>query len=350
MRRRAFIAGVMATAAVAGFEARADAVSDFYKGRQIEIIVGSSPGGGYDIYARLLAQHIARFMPGNPTAIVRNMPGAGGLRAANYLYQNAPKDGLAIAALAREIPTMGVLGGNPNVQYDVRKFNWLGSASSFSGDAYILWARKQSAAKTIDDLRRPGGSPLLIGATSSTSAAGTIPVLLHDALGLNLKVIPGYTDSGAVALAVDRGEVDGQFASFSVIHLEKPHWLDADSPVRPLVQYARATRHPLLADTPTARELAKDEHSRQLVEANEAPWAMSRPFAAPPGIPEDRAAALRQAFIAVQNDPGYLADAARAKVDTSPLDGASIVQLIDKLADAPPDIREYMRKQMQGAD
>ncbi len=344
MYRRSFIAGVLASAASMGSAARADDVADFYKGKQLEIIVGSSPGGGYDTLARLLAQHISRFIPGAPTVIIRNMPGAAGLVAANFLYRSAPKTGLTIGALAREIPLMGALGSNPNVAYDVRKFNWLGSATSFSNDAYILWVRKDSVVKTLDDLRKPGGAPLLVGATSAASTG----VLLHDTTGLNMKVIPGYKGSNDVALAVDRGEVDGQFATFTSVHNDKPHWIATDSPVYPLLQFARVTRHPLLPDVPTARELAKDEHSRLLIEAMEVPWAMARPFAAPPGVPEDRVAALQKAFMAVQTDPRYIADAEKLKVDVSPLDGKSIMQLINKIADAPPDILDYMRKQAAG--
>ncbi len=347
MDRRSFICGIAFAMALGAGSARADPVEDFYKGKQIEIIVGTGPGGGYDIYARLLAQHISRFVPGAPTAIVRNMPGAGGLRAANHIYQNAPRDGLSIGTFARDIITFGVLGGNANVQYDVRKFNWLGSASSFSTDAYILWARKSSGIATAEEARR-SSKPLLMGATAASSSA-TVPLVLRDALGLNLKVITGYQDSGSVGLAVDRGEVDGQFASFSVIHLEKSHWLAADGPVRPLVQYVRTTRHPLLPDVPTARELAPNDHARLTIEVAEAAWAMSRPFVAPPGVPAERVEALRKAFIAVQNDPAYIRDAERARVDVSPMDGATMLGLINKFGDAPPDILDYMRK-LQAAE
>ena len=351
MRLGALSAFVVAGLALCAPAARADSVADFYRGKQIDIIVGSSPGGGYDIYARLLAQHMPRFIPGNPSIIVQNMPGAGGLRSANYLYQSAPKDGTTIGIFQRDMTMLGVLGGNPNVQYDVRKFGWLGSASSFSTDAYILWERKNGPVKTIADVLGPNGPPLLMGATGAGSSAGSVPTLLHDALGLNIKVIPGYVDSAAVGLAVDRGEVDAQFASFSVIHLEKPHWLGPDSPVIPLLQYGRVTRHPDLPNVPTARELAPNEHSRLLIELAEAPWAISRPFVTPPGVPDERVAALRQAFMAAQADSAYLADAARAKVDVSPMDGVSVLQLIDKMADAPPDLLDYMRQhQSSGGD
>ncbi len=343
MKFRSLIAAAAAFV-IAGASAQADDVADFYKGKSVEIVVGSSAGGGYDIYARLLAQHMSRHVPGNPSFIVKNMPGAGSLRAANYLYTTAPKDGTSFGTIAREMIVAGVLGGNPNVQFDVRKFNWLGSASSFSSDAYILWVRKSSSVARAEDLRDPSKPQLVMGSAGATASATTVPMLLNTALGLSLKVISGYPDSNSVGLAVDRGEVDGQMASFTVINLEKGHWLKADSPVRPLIQFVRSTRHPDLKDVPTARELARDARSLQLIELAEAPWTLGRPFLAPPAIPPERAAALQKAFMAVQSDPAYLAEAARLKVDISPMDGAAIVGLMDKLANAPPDLMNEIRK------
>ena len=341
----AVVAG-LAFVTIGAVATRADDVADFYRGKQIDIVVGSAPGGGYDIYTRLLAQHMPKFVPGNPVINVRYMPGAASLRATNYLYASAPKDGTVIGTFGRDMAVIGLLGGNPNVQFDARKFTWLGSMSSFSSDGYMLWARKNSHIQTIEDARKPGVEPLLLGAAGVASSSSMVPNLLHDTIGLNLKVINGYSDSAAVGLAVDRGEVDGQFASFTVIHSEKAHWLGPASPVRALLQFVRTTRHPLLPDVPTARELARDDKARLLIEFAEAPYALSRPFAAPPGIPDDRAAALRRAFAAVQSDPAYLADAERLKADVSPIDGDAILKLIDRLAGAPPDVLDYMRKLM----
>ena len=341
--RRAITTG-LACLAFSTLAAAADEVEDFYRGRQIDIVVGTAPGGGYDIYARMLAQHMPRFLPGCPLINVRYMPGAAGLRATNYLYASAPKDGTVIGTFARDMAVLGVLGGNPNVQFDVRKFIWLGSMSSFASDGYMLWARRDAHIKSLEDARKPGVAPLLLGASGAASSSSMVPNLLHDTLGLSLKVINGYQDSAAVGLAVDRGEVEGQFASFTVIHHEKAHWLTANSPVRALLQFVRTSRHPLLPDVPTARELAPNDRAKLLIEFAEAPYLLSRPFAAPPGVPPARAAALRKAFMDVQTDPAYLADAERLKADVSPMSGDDILALIERLATASPDALDYMRK------
>src|SRR6266403_263047 len=266
-------AAMVVTAALAATPAHADTVADFYKGKQINLIVGYGPGGGYDTYARLLARHFGRFVPGNPNVIVQNMPGAGSLRAVNYLYNVAPKDGATIGTFSRNMPLIGLLGGNSNVQFNPRKFTWLGSTSSFVNDAYILIVRKDAPVKSM-----------------------------------------------------------------------KPEWLKLDSGFRVLVQFARATRHPDFPDVPTARELAKNEAARALIELAELPYALSRPFAAPPNLPAERAKALQRAFLAVHGDPEYLEDAARLSLDVSPIGADDILHAIDRIAVAPPELLDYVRR------
>lgn len=343
---RGLMAACVLVAGASG--ALADEVEDFYKGKQIEIVVGYAPGGGYDVYARLLAQHMPKYLPGSPTFVVKNMPGAGSLRAANYLYNQAPKDGTSFGTIAREMIVTGVLGGNPNAQFDARKFNWLGSASSFSTDSYILWVRKDAPVHRAEELRDKSKRQIVMGAAGPAASAATVPALLNSALGFNLKIISGYPDSNAVGLAVDRGEADGQMASFTVINIEKGHWLQNDSPVKPLLQFVRTTRMAVLPDVPTARELATNERSRQLIELAEAPWALGRPFLAPPGIPPARVAAMQKAFMAAQVDPAYVAEASRLKIDISPASGEDILKLMDKLASAPPDLLAELRKFQEG--
>jgi tripartite-type tricarboxylate transporter receptor subunit TctC len=335
----------MAIAALcAAVPAHADAVADFYKGKQVNLIVGYGPGGGYDVYARLLARHFGRFIPGNPNVIVQNMPGAGSLRAVNYLANVAPKDGTAIAMFSRNMPLIGLLGGNSNVQFDPRKLTWIGSTSSFVNDAYILIVRKDAPAKSIDEARRPDLPALVLGGTAEGATGNDVPIILRDTIGLHVKQVVGYPDSGAIFLAIERGEVHGRTVDLSSVRSVKPEWLKPDSEFRVLVQFARTTRHPDLADVPTARELAKSEAARALIELTELPYTLSRPFAAPPKVPADRAQALRRAFLAVQNDPQYLEDAARLRVDVSPIGGDEVVRAIDRIADAPPDLLEYVRK------
>ena len=335
-----FVAGL-------GF-AKADPVADFYKSRQVQIIVGYGAGGGYDLYARLVARHLGRHIPGQPAVLVQNMPGAGSLRAANYIYTSAPKDGTAIATFGRNMPMFGVLGGNANVQFDARKFTWLGSPSSAQDEAYMLWVRKDARAKTLDEARLPGGPELLIGGTAEGSSDVDIAMLMKKAVGINLKVIPGYPDSNAINLALERGEVEARFIGTSSVASTQPTWLKPDGPMRALLQFARATRLPEFRDVPTAREVARDEHARQLIELAEIPYLLSRPYVAPPGIPPDRARALQEAFVAMAKDPLFLEEAQRIHVDVSPVGAAEALQMLQRLADAPADLREEIGKLQSG--
>src|SRR5215471_14997979 len=310
---------VAAFALLASASAHADEVADFYKGKQINVVVGYGPGGGYDIYARLLARHFGRFVPGNPNVVVQNMPGAGSLRAVNYLYRVAPKDGTVIALFSRNMPLIGLLGGNANAQFDPRRFTWLGSTSSFVNDAYVLIVRKDAPVKSIDEARRQDLPPLVLGGTAEGATGADVPAILRDTIGLHVKQVVGYPDSTAIFLAIERGEVHGRTVDLSSVKWVKPEWLKPDSGFRVLVQFARTTRHPDFPDVPTARELAKSEAARALIELAELPYALSRPFAAPPNLPAERAKALQRAFLAVHGDPQYLADAARLRVDVSPI-------------------------------
>ncbi len=201
------------------------AAIDFYAGRQLDLIVGSGPGGGYDTYARLLARHLPRYLPGNPAIVVQNMPGAGGLRAANYLYNVAPKDGTSIGTFGHDLVLVGLLGRNFSVQFDSRKFSWLGSASSFADDAYLLIARPGAPVKNAEKARAPNSAPLLVGASAQGGGSSDIAILMRDTLGFNLKLIPGYPDSNAMFLAIDRGEIDARFTAISVLQSTRPQWL-----------------------------------------------------------------------------------------------------------------------------
>ena len=330
-------AAVLLTA-LAVSPAHADAVANFYKGRQVNLIVGYGPGGGYDIYARLLARHFSQFIPGHPAVIVQNMPGAGSMRAVNYLYNVAPKDGTTIGTFARNMPLIGLLGSNANAQFDARRFTWLGSASSFVHDAYILIVRKDAPVKSIDEARRSDLPPLVLGATAEGATGSDVPIILRDTIGLHVKQVMGYPDSASIFLAMERGEIHGRVVDLSTVKSVKPEWLKPDSDFRVLVQFARATRHPDFPDVPTARELAKNEAARALIELAELPYALSRPFAAPPGVPPDRLAALRRAFEATLGDAEFRADADKAQLEIEPLTSVEIETLLAKAYGAPKPI------------
>ncbi len=328
-------------------QARADAVADFYKGKQLTMVIGYSPGGGYDIYGRIMAKYIGRHLPGNPTVVVQNMPGAGSLRAANYLYEVAPKDGTQIGTFGRDVPLVGILEHNSNVRFDPRKFTWLGSPSSYGNDAYFLWIRKDSRFKTMEDILKPGENKVVIGGTAEGGTSNDVALLLRDTLGLNLKLINGYADSAGLNLAVERGEVDGRFVGLSSLSSTKADWLTPNAIVKPLLQFARTTRHPDYPDIPTARELAPNDKARALIEIAEMPYILSKPFAAPPGVPEDRARALQAAFMAANADPEYIEEAKKLGIDISPIDGKVVLQILDQIAQSPPELLDLLRSKQK---
>jgi tripartite-type tricarboxylate transporter receptor subunit TctC len=327
--------------------ALADPIADFYRNNQVSIFVGYGPGGGYDLYARLVARHLGKHIPGEPAMVVQNLPGAGSLRAANYIYTTASKDGTAIATFARNMSVMGVLGGHASVRFDPRKFTWLGSTSSYQNEAYILWVRKDSPMKNLEDARRPGGPEIVIGGTADGSTDTDVAMLIKQTVGINLRVVRGYPGSAEINLAVERGEVGGRFIGTSAVASTLPGWLRPDGPVRPLLQFARTTRLPEFANVPTAREVARDERGRQLIELAEIPYMLSRPFVAPPGVPAERAKALQRAFVEMAKDPDFLAEAEKLHADVSPVGATEAMQMIERLASAPADLKEAMRK-LQG--
>ena len=325
-------------------DARADAVADFYKGKLIRVVVGFGSGGGYDVYARLLARYFGKYIPGNPSLVVQNMPGAGGLRAANFVYTAAPKDGTTIGTFSRDMPLLAVLGTNAGVQFDPRKFSWIGSSSSFVDDAYVLIARADAPATSIAQARSPGGPPLVLAGSAEGAPGNDVPMILRDAIGLNAKVVGGYPDSSAMFLAIERGEVNGRTVDLSTLRTFRSAWLQPGSDMRVLVQFARKVRHPELPAIPTARELAPTDNALALIELAELPYSMARPFAAPPEVPPDRVEALRAAFLATHRDPQYLEEAGKLKIDVSPISGADVLAMVERISGASPRIVDRLRK------
>jgi len=322
-----------------------DSVEAFYKGRQINLIVGYGPGGGYDLAARLVARHIGRFIPGTPSVVVQNMVGAGSLRAANYLYGAAPKDGATFGVFGSDIAMIGLVGANTAVQFDARRFTWLGSSSSFRDDAYVLIVRADAKSPSIAEVRRPGGAPLVLGGTGEGARDADVPKILRDVLGLNIKQVLGYPDSPSILFSVERGELEGRTFDLSAVRTARPEWLKPNSGFNILLQFARTTRHPELPDVPTARELARDDDARALIAFSETPLlTMARPFAAPPGVPLERAKALQTAFLAVHHDPRFLEEAEKSGLDISPVDADQMLFGIEQLAQAPPSVFAYMKR------
>lgn len=335
---------LVALAMVAPGAARADDVADFYRGKQIQMIIGYGPGGGYDLNARLLARHMGNFIPGNPVIVAQNMPGAGSARAASFVHSAAPKDGTVIGAVDRQVSLSAVLGGNPAIKFAARDINWLGTVSSYADDAFVLWVRKDAAAKSTADLLRPGGPEVKVGGSAMGSTDDVTVVILRDVTGMRLNLITGYPDGNAISLALERGEVEGRMAGLGAIASTRADWLRPEGPVRPFLQIGRLTRLPSMADVPTARELVRDDKGRSIIEAMELTYQVARPFMLPPGIPADRQAALRKAMMDAANSKAYREEAARMSLDISPIEGGEVGRLVAGMDKAPPEALAYLRK------
>jgi tripartite-type tricarboxylate transporter receptor subunit TctC len=313
--------------------ATAQSVESFYRGRTITMLVGTSPGGINDISARLVARHLSRFLPGNPTIVVQNNPGGGGLVTANRLYVNSDKDGSVLAKLERAVPQLAIQG-NSNAQFDPAKFTWLGSLSSYANDAYLMLVNANHPAKTVADLKT---TRAVLGADNAASSNLIFAVIAKEVLGLNVSVVRGYTGAAPLFLAMQRGELDGQMVGLSSVRTgQRDLW--TKGAFRPLMAFGRDRRHPEFADMPIGRELAGDAAPRALIEFAELPFFMALPFAAPPGLPPDRAKALQTAFMAMCWDNAFVEEAETLGIDMSPIDGAAILTLLARTSATPSDV------------
>ena len=337
------LALIVAVLSLALQPAAADDVEDFYRGKSVTLIVGYGPGGGFDTFARLLARHIGQCIPGTPAIIVQNMPGAGSLVATNYLYNLAPKDGTVFGLIARNIPLVGLIGDNRNFRFDPRKFNWLGSTSDYSKDAYVLIVRKGGPIRSIEEAIRPGGPTLTLGGTAAGGGSNDVPRILREALGLRVHLIAGYPDSAALNLAIENREINGRTIELSSVRASKPGWLAPDGEFKVLLQYARATRHEELPDVPTARELALNDAARSFIAFTESPFAMAWPYAAPPGVPARRIEALQTAFEAVHRNAKFVAESEAMGGEVSFVDAKELAKRIDSVSKASPELVEQMK-------
>jgi tripartite-type tricarboxylate transporter receptor subunit TctC len=319
----------IAAAAAAAGAALAQPAADFYRGKTVTLIVGYSVGGGYDTYARIVARHMARHIPGNPSIIVQNMPGAGSLRATNYLYAVAPKDGTVFGLFGRGLP-MEPLIGTSATQYDSRKFSWLGSATN---EVSVCAVWHTSPVKSWGDML---SKPFTVGGEGSGSDPDILSAMLKNAFGAKLKTVSGYPGSNEVALAMERGEVDGRCGwSWSSMKATRADWISGKK-VNVVVQLS-LSKSPELPDVPIVTEFAKTERQRQILNLILSRQVMGRPFAAPPGLPEDRKQALRAAFDATMADPEFRADIASRGLEVNPVNGTEVDKLMAQLYDTPAE-------------
>lgn len=302
------------------------AQSAFYQGKTIRLIVGSDAGISYDTYTRLLVPYVRAHIPGHPDIIVQNMPGAGGIVGANYIYNIASRDGLTIGMFNRAA-VLSAIVGNPLSKFKPTDIFWLGTAASFSDNAY-LFVIKGLPYTTIDEMRNVS-RPISIG------DSGSAPIrILKDILGLNVKIVQGY-NKGELDLAFERGELDGEGIAYANLKARHPQWL-SNKLVRPMIQFARQTRHPDFKDVPTAREVARTDEERAIVDLVDAPFLIAYPYGLPPGVPADRAQILRAAFEAALKDPAYEQEARAMKLDYSPKNGADVQSIVAGIASSSP--------------
>jgi tripartite-type tricarboxylate transporter receptor subunit TctC len=326
---RLFALSLLAVAATANIAA-AQSVAEFYAGKTLTIVVGSDAGGGYDNNARLLSRHIGKFIPGNPTIIVQNRPGAGSITAANYLYNNAPKDGTVIGMVQRGIP-MFKLTNQPGVQYDPEKYTWIGNMSS-EPSVVMVW--ENSPVQKTEDLFT---KELVVGGSGAGAENETGPRLLNAILGTKFKIISGYKSQTEALLAMERGEIAGIGSmSWPTLKTNKAAEYKAGK-IKVLMQNG-LKRDPELPNVPLSLELAKSDADKQALEFYFTQNTIARPILAPPGVPADRVAALRAAVIAMAKDKDFKDDAARLGLDSDPVSGEEVQRVVEKLVQTPPDV------------
>jgi tripartite-type tricarboxylate transporter receptor subunit TctC len=314
-----------------------DAVEQFYKGKQISVIVGSSSGGGYDTYARLLARHFGSAMPGNPTVVVQNMSGAGSNRAAGYIYSVAPKDGTASAAVFPGAVLQPLLSDVP-VSHDPNKLIYLGSANS---DVYVCYVRSDAPVQTYKDVLT---KELIIGASNPGATTYDLPLLLNSVLGTKFRIVTGYAGSREITLALERGEVQGACGiGWTGIEAMHPDWFAKDT-IRVLVQLSTKGHDDLnKRGVPRAEELAQSEDDKKVIRLVFSQGIFGRPFVLPPGVPAERVAALRKAFIEALNNKALRAEADKMQLDVDPMSGDELQKLVADLYDTPPRLVERAR-------
>ena len=325
-----------ALTALAPCAALADPVEDFYKGKSIRFIIRTPPGGDYDSYSRLLARHMWRHVPGQPQVIPQQMPGGGGIIAANFMADVGPKDGTIISIISQGLPVDQALGLNPSLKADLRRFNWIGNIVD-ANQLLVVW--HTSPTKTIADAKT---RVTTIGSTGAGSISMQLPAFFNNVLGTRFRIVAGYPGGQAVDLAMEKGEVEGRGANpLSGYKASKPHYL-RDNLIVPLVQLG-LRKEPELPHVPLLLEQEVPEQDKPLLEFMSLAVAVGRPLATSPGVPEERVAALRQAFRATLKDPDFVAEATRTNSDIRPVEGDILAQQIVKLIDAPQAVKDRMK-------
>lgn len=325
-------AALWATALVAAttMPAFSQSVEQFYKGKTITVVIGLGAGGGYDTYARLAARWLGRHIPGSPTLVPQNMPGAGGMIAANHLYNVAPKDGTAMGALHANVAFAQVTE-TPNVEYDARRFNWIGRVASGGLDVHHTW--HTTGVTSFDDLLK---REVVVGAGGPTSGSFIFPNAVNELMGAKLKILAGYKGTAETSLALERGEIEMALHNWEALRTEKADWL-RDKKINLIVQYG-VERHAELSNVPTIIELAKTEEQRQIWRLLLSTSSVGYSLSMPPDVPAERVAAVRKAFDAALKDPDLQAEAKKVKRELDPLGGEKLEAFIVSMFKADRDV------------
>jgi tripartite-type tricarboxylate transporter receptor subunit TctC len=331
---------VTGTAWCAG-EARSQSATDFFAGKQLSVLIGTTVGGGYDLYARVLARHMGRHLPGQPTLIAKNLPGAGGLTLANYLYNRAPADGTEFATVQNGLPferlfqTLSSEG--KNALFDATQFGWIGSITQ---SAYVTVTWHSAPVKTLADAMT---REVVLGASATSSDSYVLAMLANRLLGTKFKVVHGYPGAAEVDLAVENGEVQGEAGKdWSTLTTTRPQWIK-DGKINILVQMGMSA-HADLRRVPMAIDLAKSAEDRQVMEIVFAKFGMSRPFFAPPGISQGRLSVLRSAFDDTMTDPAFLAEARKLGMEVNQVRGEDVQALVTQIMRTPAELAQRARQ------
>lgn len=317
--------------------ARADAVSDFYKGKQLHIIVSSDAGGAYDSYARLLAQVYANHIPGHPTIVVQNMPGASGLRTGNHMFKTAARDGTVIAGTHSSVPT-APLTSRSAATFEANQFSWIGSITS---DPYVGYVWHTAPIKTLEEAKT---TEVIMGGVSIGAAGVDMAIMAKEMFGIKFKIVTGYKSSTKVKLAMERGEIHGTFANaWSSIKASDPDWL-RDNKIRMIVQHG-FKKHPELPDVPLLMDFARTNEDRQALTFMLARQEAAKPYFGPPAVPDDRLTALRRAFDASIRDAKFIDLVAKAGVALDgPMTGEELAVLVAELSQTPEAVVERVNR------
>ena len=319
-----------------------DDVAAFYKGKQVHIVVGTAAGGGYDLFARIVARHIASHIPGEPVVVVQNLPAAGGLVMTNQLYATAPRDGTVIGAPINGIPTAPLLAPT-GAHFDAEKLNWLGSTNR---EPYVAFVWHTAPVQTLADLR---SRDLVVGATTPGTTMVDFPLITNAILGTRFKVVRGYEGTAQINNAIERGEVEGQGGvGWAAVKAQVPGWI-TDKKIKVIAQYG-LRRHTQLPDVPNVLDLATSDADRRALRTLFARTEYGRPYFLPPEVPAARVSALRRAFDATMRDPAFIADAAKLQLEIDPMAGEELQGLIGELGRTPPDVVARVRAILEAPD